>query len=255
MKMNTPRGVFPGRAGPPDPPHEKSGAPGGRALPFGRRTLLAFAAGLALLLPNSPAFAGSNLVANGSFDAPEDNLSHWRYRYEAEGESWYTNNYRLVSIVDEDDGHRKVLRLRGTYAELQAPGQGIKVDSFPIPVDLSKGRYRFSISARSTGPSCRILIEGYRWAPGVTPHDQPQNTDLRKCFKFSQVYFGKQEAGEMASPGPVWQKGSTVFPTPKPSDLAKKSLSQVKFLVVHVVAIGGRDGDLFVDDASIERIQ
>lgn len=215
---------------------------------------LALALGAALCGMGPNARAGANLVVNGSFDAPDDHLSGWRYVYDAEGESWYTNNHTLVSVVENDGGRQKALKLHGTYAELQVPGQGVKVDSHPISIDLSKGKFRFSIYARSTGPKCRILIEGYRWAPGVTPHDHPKNTELRKCFKFSQVYFGKQEAGETASPGPSWQRGTTVFPESKLSDLARKNLVQIKFLVIHIVAIDGADGDLFVDDARIEKM-
>ena len=216
---------------------------------------LALALGIAFFGTGVNVQAGSNLVVNGSFDAPDDHLGGWRYVYDAVGESWYTNNHTLVSIVENDNGRKKVLKLHGTRAELWDIGQGVKVDSHPIPVDLSKGKFRFSISARSTGPNCRILIEGFRWAPGVTPHDHPKNTELRKCYKFSQVYFGKQEAGETAALSTAWQKGATVFPEGKLSEQARKNLAQIKFLVVHIVAVDGVDGDLFVDDANIEKIQ
>lgn len=209
---------------------------------------------IVMLLAALPAGAGSNLVVNGSFDDPAGGLNGWRYRYDAEGESWYSNNHTLVSVVENDGGRRSVLKLHGTYAELQVPGQGVKVDSTPIPVDFSRGKYRFAIAARSTGPAARILIEGFRWAPGVTPHDNPKHTELRKCYKFSQVYFGKQDAGEMSAPGPTWQEGTTLFPAEGLSKLAHAKLAEVKFLVVHVVAIGGKDGDLLVDDASIEKV-
>ncbi len=205
-------------------------------------------------LMSSSALAGVNLVTNGSFDAPGDFLSSWRYIYDASGDSWYTNNHNFISVVENDGTRKHVLRLHGTYLELQVPGQGVKVDSYPIPVDISKGKFRFSVYARSTGPTCRILIEAYRWAPGVTPHDHPKNTELRKCYKFSQVYFGKQVAATMASLSPAWQKGTTVFPEDKLSDMAKKNLAQIQFLVVHIVAIGGSDGDVFVDDVNLEKI-
>lgn len=203
----------------------------------------------------TPAGAASNLVVNGSFSASEDPLKGWRYIYDAAGDGWYANNHKLVAVVDKNNDRQKVLKLHGTAAELQVPGQGVKVDSHPIPVDLSKGKFRFSIFARSTGPTCRILIEGYRWAPGITPHEAPLNTELRKCYKFSQVYFGHEDAGTMARLSGAWQKGSTVFPADNLSDLAKKSLSQIKFLVIHIVAIGGYEGDLFVDDVRLEKIQ
>jgi len=216
---------------------------------------MALAVGLAFFAVAADGRAGVNLVANGNFDKTDDNLQGWRYKFDATGENWYTNNHSLVSVVESDNGRRKVLKLHGTFAELQVPGQGVRVDSHPIAVDLSSGKYRFSLYARSSGPACRILVEGFRWAPGVTPHAKPDNTELRKCYRFSQLYFGRQQAGEWAVPGAVWQHGASVFPDDKLSEQARKNLAQIKFLVIHIVAIGGSDGDLLVDDAKIEKIR
>ena len=73
------------------------------------------------------------------------------------------------------------------------------------------------------------------------------------CYRFSQVYFGKQTAGELASVGPNWQKGTTVLGEDKPSPLARDKLAEIQFLVVHIVAIAGSAGDLFIDDVRLEK--
>jgi hypothetical protein len=199
------------------------------------------------------AFAASNLVVNGSFDNPDDRLYGWKYTYDREGESWYFDNHRYVSVVARDEGRPNVLRLHGTDALLNVPGQGVKVDSRPIPVVLP-GRFRFSVWARSTGPCCRILIEGYSWAPKVSPHPDPELHELRKRYKFSQLYFSKEQEGEYSAVGRAWQRASMLFPEDRLSPLAQACLKEVQFLVVHIVAIAGSEGDLFVDDVTLERI-
>ena len=150
----------------------------------GRWTVMAAVAiALAAL---QPAQGASNLVANGSFDDPTNNLTAWRYRYDRPGESWYAQNHTFVSVVDKESGHSKVLRLHGLEDVLNAICQGVQVDSKPIPVTLN-GPYHFSVWARSTGPGCRMLIEGYRWRKEITPHPDPEIWDLRTCYRVSQA--------------------------------------------------------------------
>ena len=205
-----------------------------------------------VLVALQTAQGASNLVTNGSFDDPANNLAAWRYRYDRPGESWYFENHTFVSVVDNDNGRSKVLRLHGTDAVLNVPGQGVQVDSKPIPATL-KGTYRFSAWARGTGPGCRMLVEGYKWRKEIAPHPDPDIWELRKCYRFSQIYFGKQVSGEIASVGATWQKGTTVLGEEKPSPLAKDKLAEIQFLVVHIVAIAGSAGDLFVDDVRLEK--
>lgn len=155
-----------------------------------------------------------------------------------------------------NDGSRKgVLSLWGDYAILQAPGQGTKVDSLPISFE-SGSTYELSAWGRSSGPTCRLLIEGYRWAPGVKPHPDPDLSELRKCYKFSQLYFGSKKEGTMSEVPKAWSQGKIVFPDPEMSKSveARKNLAKIKFVVVHIVAIGGADGTLFIDDVSIKKV-
>ncbi|MCX7819487.1 MAG: hypothetical protein N2652_09840 [Kiritimatiellae bacterium] len=195
-------------------------------------------------------FARTNLVFNGSFDAPGEPLKGWRTHYDLPGESWYAENRQLVSVISEDAGRRNVLRLHVKTRDL-AINQGVRADSEPIPFDPAV-RYRFSAAARSTGPDCRILLEGYRWKPGIRPHERPDFSELRKCYKFVQLYFGPQKAGDMGGVGRAWSTASMEIPGELRSDLQGDIYNTIRFVIVHVVAIGGREGDLFVDDVVLE---
>lgn len=252
--------------------------------------------GAAALLPlGAPAAGiGGNLMQNGTFD---EGLKGWRYQYnQFQGESWYADNNEFVSIVDRLDGRVNVLSLKASLAKAWAPGQGVKVDSFPIPVDTKGGlaKYKLTVSARSTAPNCRILLEGYKWKPGIKPHDNPEWHELRRVYKFAQVYFtgsggghgaakgvesknsgslqGKKAAveddegsGDFGGVKKSWDTATMTFPDPKMTDLAKGMYEQVKFVMLHVVAIGNiigvdeyrkrDDTYLYVDDVKLERIK
>lgn len=200
--------------------------------------------------------AATNLVVNGSFDAPGDPLAAWQTSYTGKGESWYADNPKYLQAIPRDGTRDSVLRLHGTDAILNMPGQGVKVDSRPIPMTLDgTRRYRFSAWARGTGPNCRILLEGYRWQTRVAPHPDPTLYDLRKCYKFAQIYFGKEQSGDVSPVPSQWTRAVMEFPDPPRSDIAKACLEQIRFVVVHVVAITGREGDLFVDDVRIEPVE
>ena len=221
---------------------------GGRA--SSRAAILA----IALLLFARLASAATNLVINGSFDDPADPLSAWQTVYTNKGESWYNDNPQFLKVLPQDGTHTSVLRIHGTDAILNVPGQGVKVDSRPIPLTLANGPYRFSAWARGTGPNCRILLEGYYWRKGVKPHDNPTIYELQKCYKFTQLFFGKDQTGEVSPVPAQWTEASQVFPEPPRSDIAKRCQGQVQFVVIHAVAIAGHAGDLFADDFRIEPV-
>lgn len=236
---------------------------------------------------------GQNLAVNGSFDK---GLEGWRYKYnQFGGESWYADNDQWVSIVDRLDGRVSVLSIKPSYEKTWLQG-GVKVDSAPIPVDTKDGtaKYRLTVSARSTGPNCRILLEGYQWKPGIKPHDNPEWNELRRVYKFAQVYFtasaksGAAKAVEAKSSGTLtgrksgesddnagsgdfggvkksWSTATMTFPDPKMTDLGKSMYEKVKFVCLHVVGIGmiipvdeykkRDDCYLYVDDVKLERIK
>ena len=200
--------------------------------------------------------ATSNLMVNGNFYDPNGPLYGWHYKYDLPGESWYFSNHEHVSVGAEPS-HPHVLKLWGDYDILFNTGQGTKVDSAPIPVKPGV-RYKFSVSAKSDGPNCRIMIEGYRWLPGIKPHADPELHELRKCYKFSQLYFGSKKEGEMGGVGRTWSRASQVLPESKVSKLARESLDQIKFYVVHIIAIGtlwGKEGTLCIEDVRVEEVR
>jgi hypothetical protein len=218
------------------------------------RPILRLAALWLLLAAASVAAAppSTNLVVNGSFDHPDDPLFGWKTEFTAAGESWYRDNKRLVSVVPQDSGRQNVLRLH-VATQFLADNPGVKANSRPIPFDPTK-KYRFSAHARSTGPNCRIMLEGYKWAPGVTPRDNPTISELRRCYRFKQLYFGDVQGGTMGGVGRHWKHASRILPEDGLSDLARRILGEVSFVVVHIVGIGGRAGELFVDDVVLERL-
>jgi len=225
---------------------------------IGRRNsapLLGAAIAIGLFAPHAEAF--SNLVVNGSFDDARGDLYAWKYKYdpaEDKNVGWYTNNHVNVSVVDQEGAQRKVLSLWGDYAILQAPGQGTKVDGDPIPVKPG-GKYRFSALARSTGPDSRIMVEGYKWVPGIKPHDAPKLNELRRCYRSNQLYYGPVQAGYFGGVGRQWARAKVMVPE-KVNGKPKAELpEEVRFLVVHIVAIGGSEGNLYVDEVKVEKIE
>ena len=223
-----------------------------------RLPVLALSAGLVALPGHAaagapPGGADKNLVFNGAFDDPTDPLNGWKYKFDLPGESWYFNNHEHVSVVDKEGSHRKVLALWGNVEILQVPGQGTKTESRPMPVKPG-GKYRFTAEARSTGPDCRIMIEGYHWKPGVKPHDGPELSELRRCYRSRQLYFGSSEGGTMGGVGRNWQKSTTTFPKEGTPEEGQELFNKAEFMVVHIVAIGGSEGYLYVDNVTLERL-
>jgi hypothetical protein len=214
----------------------------------------------AFFLLSASAWAGSNLVVNGHFSNTNEFLQGWKYNYEDTGNELLASNHCHVAITNEGSKNH-VLALQANSDLLFNIGQGVMVDSDPISV-APGGRYKLTVSAKSTGPDCRILVEGYHWRPGIKPHANPKLKEVRKCYRFAQVYFGAEKAGTMGgiSPALGWSKASQTFPDEKMSKMAKESFDKIQFLVVHIIAIGGSGKDpewvyLYVDDVELERIK
>jgi len=196
--------------------------------------------------------AGGNLLLNGDFSHPDGPLTGWKYKYDLEGESFYFTNHERVSTVEKDGGRSGILALYGDKNILFDTGQGTKVDSDPVQVEPG-GRYRLTVEARSSGPACRILVEGYSWKPGIKPHPHPQLHELRKCYKSKLVYFG-QQGGSRSPVGKTWQTASQTFPDKTNSALGQELFNKAEFLVVHIVAIDGSEGTLYIDSVKLERL-
>jgi len=231
---------------------------GCRALHARRLTLhVLLAAGF--LLASSAAWAGSNLVANAHFGDTNEFLRGWKFNYEDTGNTLMASNHCYVAITNEGTRHH-VLDLRAESNLLSWVGQGVTVDSDPIAV-APGGRYKLTVTAKTTGADCRILVEGYRWRPGIKPHAHPKLRELRKCYRFAQVYFGAEKTGTKGGiePAQGWTQASQTFPDVKMTKLARDNYDKIQFLVVHILAIDGTWKPyewvhLYVDDVILERI-
>jgi hypothetical protein len=223
-----------------------------------------------------------NLLKNGSFEHGVDN---WRYKFDLEGESFYTNNHNCVTVVPEAEGKQNVLKLHGTHLELQVPGAGVRMDSDPVPIKPN-GRFKLSALAKSSGPNCRILIWGYKWKPGFKPHPNPSLPELRECYHSRQIYFTTPKTatygggadgrpltavygvGDFGGVTNDWKEAYVIFPNPtgwkqttisdrtgKKVTLGQELWESVEFLSVHLLAINGTPGDLFVKEVRLEKIK
>lgn len=223
-------------------------------------------------------YEGGNLLYNGSFS---NGLDGWRFKYDLDGESWYTNNHNHVSVITDEQTKQTMAKFTGTHIELQVPGMGVKIDSAPVPIK-STDKFKMSCVARSTGPDCRILVYGYKWKPGIKPHPNPILPELRECYHSVQLYFSaaklnregpaqyanKIGGGDFGGVKKEWKQANVIFPDKSKwkatttSDMNGKKISigeekwnSVEFLSIHMMAIGGSPGDLFVKDARIEKVQ
>jgi hypothetical protein len=101
------------------------------------------------------------------------------------------------------------------------------------------------------------MLEGYAWKAGVKPHDKPARDEIRSTYRFPILMFKTAEAKGSSETNEVpreWTAASADFPSPKLTDLAKKSYARSEFVIVRVVAIAGKKGELFVDDLRLEEL-
>lgn len=221
------------------------------------KTKHAFAYGvLALLAFNLSAIsssAGGNLVINGSFDDPHGPLVGWKSKYTSHLERQYKENHKHVSVVKEIDRRSNVLKFECRESVLM--DEGVKVDTYPIKFKPGQ-RFRLSARAKSTGPKCRFLVQGFRWRPDIEPHKHPKYEELRRVYRFGVLYFNDPETGVFShvTKDGGWDRGKLIFPDREQTEMGQKFLKKVDFIMVHIVAIAGKAGKLYVDDVSLKRI-
>jgi hypothetical protein len=197
----------------------------------------------------------TNVLSNGSFGEIAPSLDGWRADYTSTGNKWYKDNHQYVSVVESNNGKRNVLRLH-VASKWLTDNPGVKVDSKPVPYERG-ARYRLTVSGRSTGPNCRILVEGYQWRPGVKPHPSPELDSLRMVYRQGggrMLYFQEETQGPFSGPSRTWQTATCLFPGDDLSSQARAHLKRVKFISVHIVGISGRVGELFIDDVRLEKV-
>ena len=167
-----------------------------------------------LMLFALPVMGAENLLENGSFDNEENPYAGWTVDYEWTGNGVYMDNKQRVSILPLDDGRKTVLRITAS--------QESKVESQLVPFEKDT-RYRCRLNIKGGG-IVRAYIAGYRWKPGVRPHDNPHPGELR------MVYKGKA----FTDVNSRWKSATLEFPMRKLSTQARRHLKQVRFICVYV---------------------
>jgi len=173
-----------------------------------------------LLLLGAALFASpcsaQNLLKNGKFDHPANPFEGWITDYAWSGNSNYIRNKKWISVVN--DGTRKnVVKFEG----FPKGAQGGKMECIPFPLESG---FRYTCSLNVKGGSYRLYFAGYRWAPGVRPHDNPELGELR------MIYQSKDASG-MAKD---WSPVKFEIPGVKLSDSALEHLRQVRFLTIYI---------------------
>jgi hypothetical protein len=215
-----------------------------------------------LCLISARAMAGSNLLFNGSFDCPTNPLAGWMYDYTWLGNNLYMANHSYVSWLEKDGNRKGIAKLHGpNMAVLCDTGQGVWLDSKLVPYEYPY-RYKVTMWARTEGPNARIFMCGVMWQPGLTPHPDPDLTEMspkppnRLIQQGSghMVYFGKGETRYFSDVKGAWTRGETIFPDDNPSAEEIKRLKRVDFIFLHICALMGKPGDLLIDDVEIEKL-
>ncbi len=189
----------------------------GRAARNRCRKLLFVAASLSLSLASasSPATA-QNLLANGTFDDSEGPLKGWITDYEWSGNKHYVGNKERVSVVDSVEG-------KSTVASFVPAGDaGAKMESLPIPFGPG---FRYKATLDVKGGPYRIYFAGYKWEPGIRPHEAPELGELRL------VYKSKASSGEASA---SWEKVELELPGVELSAQAKAHLKNVRFVTLYI---------------------
>lgn len=216
-------------------------APRSRPLSF-----LAMAGACAMLASLAPA---GDVAVNGGFDDKQNPLKGWHRDFQWTGKKIWANNHNLVDVLSRESGRRSVLQIHVGPETIER--QGVMVESDPIPFDPEK-KYLLKVDARTTGPNCRIFLEGYRLERGATREEGiPHLSELRKVFRQAagrMVYFGGSKSGVMSNPTGKWSTGQAeTFPPKDLGTTGMRHIAAIEYLVIHILAIMGTEGDILID--------
>jgi hypothetical protein len=178
----------------------------------------------------APICNAQSLIENGNFDNPSDPLKGWITDYEWTGNTHYLGNKNHVSIVTE--GARK------NVVKMNSPGdQGVKIECRAFPFEPG---FRYTATLDVKGGGYRVYFAGYRWAPGVRPHENPELGELR------MIYQSKATTGTASD----WKQEKIELPGVKPSAQAIEHLKQLRFLTVYIWFV--KPG--FVDNVTVTKV-
>lgn len=178
-----------------------------------RGQVFVFFTAVVLLIPLS--VRAQELIQNGTFDHADGDLAGWLTDYEWSGNKYYVDNKSRVSVVPEESGKTKVVKI------VPAGDPGAKMECIPIPLEPG---YKYSATLEVKGGPYRIYFAGYKWQPGIRPHESPELGELR------MIYKSKASSGSAAS----WKKEELSLPGVKLSAGAIKNLKYVRFVTLYV---------------------
>lgn len=198
---------------------------------------------IVLLACGTLAGAAENLCPNGDFSEVRENgmPESWFCDFAWMNRSHWMKNEQYLRIADNVDTKRNVL--------VMVPGVGgdeSVIASAPIPYD-PEARYVISFDAKTDGPQARIYIRGYKWKSGVRPHPKPHLGELQN------IYRGKP-FDELESRWKHVQREFPYFAKDKMSDLSKKHLRTVRFIVLYItITLSDQKEPLYIDNVEIRK--
>jgi hypothetical protein len=182
--------------------------------PLSRGTI-GLTASLFLTLALASSTLAQELLPNGSFDDSTDSFKGWITDYEWTGNSHYLANKTKVAVVPGESGHQTVASFTPNSEA------GVKMESFPIALEPG---FRYKCKFDVKGGPYRVYFAGYKWEPGIRPHEEPELGELR------MIYKSKALAEESKS----WTTQEISLPGVELSELAIKHLKYVRFITVYV---------------------
>lgn len=185
--------------------------------------------GSAGALAQGPGRAQS-LIENGTFEDSADPFKGWIVDYAWTKNKYYAENKDHVTVVDKVDGRSRAVFLGK---------EECKMETVPMPFEAGF-RYRCRLEVKKGKYPMRIYFAGYKWKPGIRPHEKPEIWELANIYR-----------GNAAEPtGSTWCQMETQLPGKQLSDTAKSMLQQVRFLTLYIWT----GSPAYVDNVVIEKI-
>ena len=161
----------------------------------------------------------TNLCFNGSFNSPKGALDGWNVNYEWMKNSHFMANHTWVSVLPSYQGRNNVM-------QMSPPEQG-RLESKLFAVEKG-ARYKCTLDLNA--PDVRFYFKGYKWEPGIAPHDDPQLSEMREVYR-SENFTGGSGGG--------WKTISFEMPMEEISETAYDHYKYVRYATVYMTRYRG----------------
>ena len=162
------------------------------------------------------AHAKENLIINGDFSDSEDPFKGWMVDYQWLKNKHFMNNHNRISVEKNAGVYRNA-------AKMVHPNGWTEIKMESDPIKFEQGQ-QYTCTMDIKGKGTRVYFSGYKWKPGIRPHDAPKDGELR------MIYKSKPVAGSYNN----WKRITFSIPGLKPSATALKHLRYVRFIRVFV---------------------